>query len=107
MRQAVPPITLAVTNVFANIVFVAAIITQLVANADRRAKLFPVGQIDFRRQWWAALENMGIRKRWPPHSLRHSGPAHRVARGQPLEEVRRRGRWISRKSVQRYTKVHV
>ena len=43
-----------------------------------------------------------------PHRLRHSGPSHDVLHGRrTLEEIRRRGRWVSQKSVQRYTKTHV
>ena len=41
----------------------------------------------------------------PPHDLRHSGAARDVAAGtRTLEQVRRRGRWVSMDSVQRYTK---
>eukprot|EP00974_Lingulodinium_polyedra_P130318 11213401-Lingulodinium_polyedra.AAC.1 len=48
---------------------------------------------------------MGLTDVGPPHSLRHSRPALEVASGtKTLEEVRRRGRWVSLKSVQRYTK---
>jgi len=44
----------------------------------------------------------------PPHSLRHSGPARDVLNNtRSLEEIRRRGRWASLKSVQRYTKSHL
>ena len=42
----------------------------------------------------------------PPHNLRHSGAACFVESGGALEQARRRGRWASPGSVQRYTKTH-
>ena len=79
----------------------------LAEQTDAKAKLVPIDQIAFRRAWqraWAALGlDMG-----PPHSLRHSGPARAVLEGtMDLESIRRRGRWQSLKSVQRYTKTQL
>ena len=43
----------------------------------------------------------------PPHSVRHSGPAHDVGSGyRTLWQAQRRGRWASEKSVLRYAKTH-
>ena len=83
------------------------ILTMLEEITDDSAPLFPIDLIVFRRHWWAALDDIGIADHWPPHSLRHSGPSHRALRGVSLEAIRRRGRWASLKSVQRYTKSHV
>ena len=55
---------------------VAAIVADMVAVAHPLSKLIPIAQAEFRREWWASLANVGIKARWPPHSLRHSGPAH-------------------------------
>ena len=60
---------------------VAWIIAEMVRAADTNAKLIPIAQSEFRREWWTSLASVGIRVRWPPHSLRHPGPAHRVSRG--------------------------
>ena len=39
------------------------------------------------------------------HRLRHTGPANDTLRGtKSLEQIRRRGRWASLKSVERYSK---
>jgi len=61
----------------------------------------------FRKFWWQVLELKGIEFLGPPHGLRHSRPSGEVyASTRSLEGIRRRGRWISLKSVQRHTKVH-
>ena len=71
------------------------------------AALVPMAQVEFRRKWWQALAALGLEAMGPPHSLRHSRPSHDVLSGaMSLEEARRRGRWLSLKSVQRYTKGH-
>ena len=39
------------------------------------------------------------------HKLRHTGPANDTLRGtKSLEQIRRRGRWATLKSVERYSK---
>jgi hypothetical protein len=66
--------------------------------------LFCFRQHAFRLLWHKALHKLGIEP-LPPHTLRHSRPAHLIWTGEAsLEEVRRRGRWRQLKSVQRYTK---
>ena len=83
--------------------WMAAMVTDLPA----KAALFPFTQIEFRRWWHEACQQTGV-GHTPPHSLRHSGPAEAVLlKTKSLEEIRRRGRWQSLKSVQRYTKSHV
>ena len=74
---------------------------------ESKEALVPFSQVQFRKAWrqgWNAIQlDFG-----PAHSLRHSGPAHSVLmKTRSLEEIRRRGRWQSLKSVQRYTKAHL
>jgi hypothetical protein len=61
----------------------------------------------FRRLWWRALGGLGLLHMGPPHSLRHSRPSADALAGLDLEQIRRKGRWASPKSVQRYTKGHL
>ena len=60
----------------------------------------------FRRRWTRTQLCLGT----PPsvvHDLRHAGPSEDVLRERRgLGEIRRRGRWRSKKSVMRYTKTH-
>ena len=80
---------------------------ELAKNLAPGAALVPLTQIQFRRHWWEGLMAIGLQQMGPPHSLRHSRPSHDVMTGQmTLEAARRRGRWQSLKSVQRYTKSH-
>ena len=68
--------------------------------------LFSFSQACFRKMWWCVARILQVAE-WigPPHSVRHSRPSHDVLVGaRSLEDVRRRGRWVSLKSVQRYTK---
>ena len=68
--------------------------------------LFPLSPSQFCEQWWATLRELNMEWAGPPHNLRHSGAACFVEQGSGLEEARRRGRWASPASVQRYTKTH-
>lgn len=68
-------------------------------------RLFPVMQATLRKRWHAAFRPLGMPHARPPHALRHTGPSEDLARSRSsLEAVRRRGRWRSMDSVQRYTK---
>ena len=68
-------------------------------------KLFSISQSSFRLKWTWACRRLGLQHTGPPHSIRHAGPSEDLARGRAgLEQVRRRGRWRSMDSVQRYTK---
>ena len=50
-------------------------------------------------------EKLGLAWIGPPHDLRHSGAARDIEQAvRSLEQVRRRGRWVTLESVQRYTK---
>ena len=62
---------------------------------------------EFRKIWWRTLDDLGLTYFGPPHSLRHSRPSADASAGLDLESIRRRGRWASLKSVQRYTKGHL
>ena len=77
----------------------------------RRAELRPGQSVvpftpdDFRQRWKAAARLVGLSWVGPPHDLRHSGAARDVeGKHRSLEQVRRRGRWKTLESVQRYTK---
>ena len=60
----------------------------------------------FRQTWRDALEALGL-EHAPPHTLRHSGPSEDLASGyRTFQQVQRRGRWTSEKSVMRYAKTH-
>ena len=82
---------------------------KVVAKGVRADELvFPEHPTQHHEVWWAAVGALGLRDIRPPHSLRRTTPSHDVIVGvQQLEEVRRRGRWISLKSVQRYTGCHL
>ena len=70
-------------------------------------KVFKFGPDAFRAVWRRSLDELGLSWVGPPHTLRHSGPSADVASGRrSLEEIRRRGRWLQMKSVQRYSKAH-
>ena len=70
--------------------------------------MVPITQIEFRKGWWQVLAHLNLAHMGPPHSLRHSRPSHEMLNDtMTLENLRRRGRWQSLKSVQRYTKSHV
>ena len=69
------------------------------------SKIFPITQEELRRVWHRVLRRLGLPFAGPPHSLRHSGPSEDLAQKRStLENVRRRGRWKTLDSVQRYTK---
>jgi len=73
--------------------------------APEGGRVFPITQADFRRQWHTVCRHLGLEWAGPPHRLRHSGPSEDIARERTsLELVRRRGRWKSMQSVQRYSK---
>lgn len=59
----------------------------------------------FRLEWTDMKDKLGLAWVGPPHDLRHSGAARDVEKaGRTLEQVRRRGRWVTLESVQKYTK---
>lgn len=61
----------------------------------------------YRKDWGSMQRALGLEGIGPAHSVRHSGPALQAMQGRrSLEEIRRRGRWKSLNSVQRYTKAH-
>jgi len=73
--------------------------------APAGARLFPIPQAEFRRSWHLTCRRLGLEWAGPPHRIRHSGPSEDIARERSsLEAVRRRGRWKSMTSVQRYSK---
>ena len=85
---------------------VAALTRVLHGATPKNETVFPLTSASFRATWWRALRMMNLEWCGPPHNLRHSGAADYVAAGYGLEQCRRRGRWLSPNSVQRYTKLH-
>lgn len=86
--------------------WIAAVLLQVQALLAPQDPFFSFSQVCFRREWWSAARVLKIQE-WlgPPHTIRHSRPSREILQGtRTLEEVRRRGRWRSLKSVQRYTK---
>ena len=79
----------------------------LKSNISGREQMFPLEVTKFRRLWWQAVGHLQLAGVGPPHSLRHSRPSQDAISGaRTLKEIRRRGRWASVKSVQRYSKAH-
>ena len=67
--------------------------------------IFYASQRTFHLAWEDVKRDLGLDSLGPLHELRHSGAAQDVlSKSRSLEEVRRRGRWRSMTSVQRYTK---
>ena len=85
--------------------YVADVLMAVAAKLDYNDPVFPFDPVHYRKKWWAALQALSLAWCGPPHNVRHSGPASDIATGRrDLELVRRRGRWASQNSVQRYTK---
>ena len=85
--------------------FVADALNAVVASIGPGESVFPFDPVQYRRVWWDTLRRLGLEFCGPPHNVRHSGPSADIGSGRrDLEQVRRRGRWASMNSVQRYTK---
>ena len=78
----------------------------LLAGLDDQDVLLPLTPAHYRSIWWATLKRLALEWAGPPHNLRHTGAALFVASGGSLEAARRKGRWKTGSSVQRYTKSH-
>ena len=82
-------------------------LTELKSCGEAKAQLIPLEPVQYRKIWWRTLKELDLEFLGPPHGLRHSRPSEQVAASScDLEQIRRRGRWVSLKSVQRYTKSH-
>ena len=69
-------------------------------------KLFNISNYYFGTAWYDAGRVLGV-SLGPPHSVRHSGPAHDAAVGyRSMWQIQRRGRWASERSVLHYAKTH-
>ena len=87
--------------------WLARILVALKMSINGHEQMFPLEVSRYRRLWWQAVEALRLDGVGPPHSLRHSKPSADAMSGcRTLEEIRRRGRWASVKSVQRYSKTH-
>ena len=68
-------------------------------------KLMPVNINKFRKLWHSTCSSLKLDHTGPLHTLRHAGPSEDISRDRiGLEGARRRGRWKSMDSVQRYSK---
>ena len=64
--------------------------------------LFSISQATYRRTWHKVAQELGLPV-GPPHDIRHSGPSEDFAAGRrTLQEIQHRGRWRSKKSIERY-----
>lgn len=87
--------------------FLCCWLAQLKKDLPPKARVVPLSPDTYRKIWKRVLGALGV-ELGPPHSLRHSRPSAECLYGtRSLEGVRRRGRWASLKSVQRYTKSHL
>ena len=84
--------------------WVARLFLELARKRPPNAPIFSVSRETVARTVKRACDLLGIE--CPVlHKLRHTGPANDTLRGtRSLEQVRRRGRWASLKSVERYSK---
>jgi len=74
------------------------------------ALVFNVQADQFRKQWYAAVKELGLAKDevGPPHVLRHAGAAHLSLREKvDFKDIKARGRWAVDSSVRRYCKPHI
>ena len=83
---------------------IAAILLALQALAGA-GRIFKVSQEYIRTRWRRACVALGMPFAGPLHTIRHTAPSEDLARATlSIEGVRRRGRWRSLDSVQRYSK---
>lgn len=68
--------------------------------------LFDAKYLDWAKHFESAARDIGAEILGPPvlYQLRHGGASHEALCGTPLEEIRKRGRWRSLQSVDRYEK---
>jgi hypothetical protein len=85
---------------------VVAMLVRRKANLAPGERLFKLSKPAFVKAWVSAGDKLGI-DLGPPHSIRHSGPAHDAATAyRTMWQIQRRGRWASERSVLRYAKTH-
>jgi integrase len=65
-------------------------------------KIFPFSAPRYRREFRAVCDELGLKARYVPHSLRHGGATRLVLLGRQISAIMHRGRWQSLKSAQRY-----
>ena len=59
--------------------YIADILMALVASLEYGDPVFPFDPIQYRKEWWQALEALGLLWVGPPHNVRHSGPSADIA----------------------------
>ena len=86
--------------------WVASLLHQHLARVQPGDRIFRVSRVQVSERVAAAVERLKLDpqdKRL--HRLRHTGPANDIlTEKRTIEQVRRRGRWLSLRSVERYTK---
>ena len=87
--------------------WIASLLVQHLARVREGDKIFRVSREEVMERVAAAVARLNLdplNKRL--HVLRHTGPANDIAtEKRTLEQARRRGRWLSLRSLERYTKV--
>ena len=78
------------------------------AGRSPKEKLFKTSTRQYTNAWRKAVRRLGLTFVGPPHSVRHTGPSRDHFLGyRTLTEIQKRGRWMSKDSVFRYSKDHV
>jgi hypothetical protein len=81
---------------------VIAMVARRAASLPPTARLFPVSPSRYRQIFKEAVHALGLTAHYVPHSLRHGAATRAMRQGVPIEEIMRRGRWASSKSVRTY-----
>jgi integrase len=81
---------------------VIEMVAQRAARLPPASRLFPLSPSRYRLIFKEALRALGLTANYVPHSLRHGAATRAMRQGVSLEEIMRRGRWASSKSVRTY-----
>jgi integrase len=81
---------------------VVSLVMGLVSKTPRRAKLFTGGPARYRAVFKSVCAELGLSRKYVPHSLRHGGATRLYLRKVPLADIMIRGRWMGAKSARTY-----
>jgi integrase len=81
---------------------VIALVRLRAAGLSPAERIFPLPPASYRRVFKETVRALGLTAGYVPHSLRHGAATRALSCGVPLEEIMRRGRWASSKSVRTY-----
>jgi integrase len=81
---------------------VIAMVSQRASSLPAESRLFQLSPARYRLIFKEALHNLGLTANYVPHSLRHGAATRAMMHGVSIEEIMRRGRWASSKSVRTY-----